>query len=374
MRLLIVTHGLLTAEFGASQLAINLGEALRARGHDITLWSPQPLPPGTRWWRNLQTMRRKLDEFLDTQPPFDFIDCPATFVTRRMNLTATVVVRSTQPEISYFFYSLRRPSARPAEFIRLPFEYAYNFYHLMLVLRGWGRARRIVCLGTLERQWMGRWFPWWREKLGVYLSALARADQDALAEVRRGRAELNKDHTRFLWLGRWTPHKGPDILLDFIRHRTREYPQDTFTIAGCGPKAERDCPPDLIASGVVHIIPTFKRAELFALLARHDAGLFTSKAEGWGLVLNEMLESGMPVYSTHAGGVLDLQPFFESLLLPFPPQTVSRPLETRKELGDYLDTFNWPRIADVYLADILKHAPINSAADLLATPAQHAAE
>ncbi|MFL6210397.1 MAG: glycosyltransferase family 4 protein [Pyrinomonadaceae bacterium] len=373
MRLLIVTHGLLTAEFGASQLALNLCEALRARGHDVTLWSPQPLPAGTRWWRTLQVMRRKLDEFIASQPPFDFIDCPATFVTRNVSSASTVIVRSTQPEIPYFFYGLRRPSTRPAELIRLPFEYAYSFYHLTLVLHGWRRAQRIVCLGTLERQWMSRWFPWWRGKLGLYFSALARADQDALAEVRHGRVKPDEGRTRFLWIGRWTAHKGPDVLLDFIRHRVSEYPQDTFTIAGCGPEAERNCPRDLIESGVVRIIPAFKRRELFALLAGHDAGLFTSKTEGWGLVLNEMLESGMPVYATHAGGVLDLQPFFESLLLPFPPPTL-RSLQTLPELAAYLDTFNWPRIADAYLADILEHAPASKVASLHATQAQHATE
>jgi glycosyltransferase involved in cell wall biosynthesis len=375
MRLLIVTHGLLTAEFGASQLAINLSEALRGQGHDVTLWSPQPLPPGTRWWRTLQAMRRKLDEFLESQPRFDFIDCPATFVTRRVSRASAVVVRSTQPEIPYFFYSLRRPITRPAELVRLPFGYAYNLYHLMLVLCGWKRARRIICLGTLERRWMSRWFSWWRGKLGVYFSALSRADQEALAEVRRARPRPKGGHTRFLWIGRWTAHKGLDLLLDFIRRRSAERPQDTFTIAGCGPEAERACPRDLIESGVVRVIPAFERGELFALFAEHDAGLFTSKSEGWGLVLNEMLESGMPVYATDAGGVLDLRPFFESLLLPFPPQKVST-TATFTKLNDYFDVFNWPRIADAYLTDILEHVSTDKDAGglIAAQSSQHATE
>lgn len=40
----------------------------------------------------------------------------------------------------------------------------------------------------------------------------------------------------------------------------------------------------------------------------YDAGLFTSEAEGWGLSLNEMLESDMPVFATEVGGVRDLRP------------------------------------------------------------------
>lgn len=352
MRILIVTHGPLSTEFGASQLAINLGGGLREHGHDVTLWSPHPLPQDTRWWQTLRVMRARLDVFLESQESFDLIDCPANLITRPARRSAaTVVARSVQPEISYMWASLteRRKRGVIKALAYLPFESAYFFYNVLLLLRGWGRAGRIVCLGSLERQLMSRWFPWWRGKLAHYFVAPSEDDRRALAEVREARGRREADHLRFLWIGRWTAHKGPHVLIDFIKRWHVEHPQDTFTIAGCGPGAEEDCPIELLRSGTIKIIPSFKRAELYPLLASHNIGLFTSKSEGWGLSLNEMLESGMPVFATRAGGAADLQSFFETLL-PFPPTTeVGLLLEGCGVLGSsYYNTFNWPQIAKKY--------------------------
>ncbi|MGA1592888.1 MAG: hypothetical protein ACO36N_05975 [Candidatus Nanopelagicales bacterium] len=64
MRILIVTHAPLSPEFGAGQMAINLGDALRRQGYEVTLWSPHPLPSVSRWFRNIQQlilMRKKLE-------------------------------------------------------------------------------------------------------------------------------------------------------------------------------------------------------------------------------------------------------------------------------------------------------------------------
>lgn len=54
IRLLIVTHAPLSAETGAGQVAINLAEAFRSQGHDVTLWTPHPLPTQTKWWQRAQ--------------------------------------------------------------------------------------------------------------------------------------------------------------------------------------------------------------------------------------------------------------------------------------------------------------------------------
>lgn len=369
MRILIVTHGPLSAEFGASQLAINLCGGLRAHGHDVTLWSPHPLPDGTRWWRTLRAMRARLDEFLNTQESFDVLDCPANLITPRARRSAaTVVARSVQPDILYLWADLARRRGRGVlkTLAYLPFESAYVFYNVARVLGGWARARRIVCLGSLERQWMRRWFPWWRGKLSHYFVAPCEEDRRALAEVRRRRAPRPPDRLRFLWMGRWTAHKGPHVLLDFIRRWHAERPQDTFTIAGCGAGAEKDCPAELLRSGTIKLIPSFKRAELYTLLASHDIGLFTSKVEGWGLSLNEMLESGMPVFATRAGGAQDLSGFFEGALKTFPPgpDAVSNLPAGVNPSENYVEEFAWTRIAEKYAEHISPTIkPANNQAD-----------
>ncbi|HWS99655.1 MAG TPA: glycosyltransferase family 4 protein [Pyrinomonadaceae bacterium] len=355
MRILIVTHAPLSTEFGASQLAINLGAGLGAHGHGVTLWSPHPLPDGARWWQTLRAMRARLDKFLAAQESFDVLDCPANLITRRARRSATTVVaRSVQPELSYLWASLTERKDRGVikTLAYLPFESAYFLYNAALLLRGWGRAGRIACLGSLERQWMSRRFPWWRGKLSHYFVAPSEEDRRALAEVREARGRTAPDRLRFLWVGRWTAHKGPRVLLDFITRWHAERPQDTLTIAGCGAGAEKDCPAELLRTGTIKVIPSFKRAELYGLLAAHDIGLFTSKSEGWGLSLNEMLESGMPVFATRAGGVADLQSFFETLR-PFPPTAEAGLITEGREVSDiYQRTFNWPQVAKTYVESL----------------------
>ncbi len=352
MRILIVTHAALSAELGAGQMAINLGEALRANGHDVTFWSPYPLPKQTRWWQSFQVMRLKLDAFLDTQKPFDVIDIPASFITQKVSQSAQrVVARSVQPDILYILHSLNEPLQRDIKgIILLPFSYLYSFFQIFLVLQGWKRANYILCLGSLEFLWMKKWFPWWRNKLSFYVNALCTSEQIALAQVQIQRQQPSKEKLRFLWIGRWVSHKGTDILLNFITKWLSLRPQDSFTIAGCHTKAQEQISSVLLHSGHLRILPSFTRKELYDLLANHDVGLFTSKVEGWGLVLNEMLESGMPVFATPAGGVPDLQPFANNLLNSFPPtlELISKIPNKLIVIEDYYNTFTWHKIAEYY--------------------------
>ncbi len=361
IRLLIVTHAPLSAELGAGQVALNLAEALRTQGHDVTVWSPYPLPTQTRWWRTIQQMRSKLDEFIETNKPFDIIDTPAMLITRRVSQSTLVVARSVQPYLLYLAHSLNdQLDLSLRGIVRAPFSYLYSIFQIFLVLQGWRRATYILCLGSLELNWMKRWFPWWKTKLMSYLHGLSPADREALAKVRLQRQQHSGESIQFLWIGRWASHKGITELLEFIVKRAALRPQDTFTIAGCGSKAEEDSPPELLRSGKLKILPSFNRNELYSLLSDHNVGLFTSRVEGWGLSLNEMLESGMPVFATSAGGVPDLQPFFQEKLREFPP-----PLELNADIltssifpENYYQVFSWESIAETYANSIF--LPFNS--------------
>lgn len=234
--------------------------------------------------------------------------------------------------------------------IRTLLYYLDLFFLLVLIVPGWSRATYILCLGSLEFHWMRKWLPWWQSKIIYYFNALSGKEQVALTEVRLNRQQRSQDSFRFLWIGRWVTHKGTDILLKFIIEWNDLRPQDTFTIAGCGTAAEKDCPPDLLQSGRVKILPSFDRSQLYSLLDSHDIGLFTSKVEGWGLVLNEMLESGMPVFASPSGGVPDLQPFFKETLKPFPPP-LDLTLNIINKVGfpeEYYQEFTWIKTAHIY--------------------------
>ncbi|MDX6500271.1 MAG: hypothetical protein QOG23_3531 [Blastocatellia bacterium] len=331
---------------------MNFADALRLRGDDVTLWSPQPLPQGTRWWQTLRAMRMRLDRFLKTHQHFDVIDCPSSLITRLVSRSATVVARNTQPDLLYLWIAINRHRDLGFKSVtRFPFECAFTFYHMFLVLLGWGMADRIMCLGNLELRWMNRWFPWWRAKLSSYFIGLSDEDQRALATVRRGRERGVPDQIRFLWIGRWEKHKGPGVLLDFITQWHLKRPQDTFTIAGCGPNAEGSCPAQLLRSGALKIILSFGRDELYRILAEHDVGLFTSKIEGWGLSLNEMLESGMTIFATEAGGANDLRSFFKQQVKPFPPslRAITNLPVSAHPGENYYEEFTWKGIAEKYV-------------------------
>jgi glycosyltransferase involved in cell wall biosynthesis len=353
MRILIITHAPLSAKMGAGQMAVNLAEALRERGHDTTVWSPHPLPPQKRRWQRILWMRSKLNAFIETQPLFDVIDIPAVLITRKVSQSALVVARSVQPDILYLAHSLNPGIERNLKAIsRIPFEGFYTLFHTILVLQGWRRAKYILCLGSLELQWMKKWFPWWKSKLNTYVNALSPTDRKNLSEIRKNRRKPSGKSTRFIWIGRWASHKGITKLLTFIVKRAASHPQDTFTVAGCGTDTEKDFPSELIQSGRLKIIASFDRNQLYSLLASHDVGLFTSRVEGWGLVLNEMLESGMAVFATSAGGVIDLQPFFKTTLKTFPPplELVSATLNSTNNMDTYYALFNWSTTAKFYEA------------------------
>jgi glycosyltransferase involved in cell wall biosynthesis len=351
MRILVVCHPPLSAQFGAAQTALTLAEALRARGHDALAWSPEPLPPGTRWWNLWLRQRRAAEDFAAGHGPFEVIDTPAISATGRLARCGALVVRSVQPELLYLADAITgdlRHRLTPRSLLHA----LQGGPRATAILSGWRRARFILCLGNHELAWMRRRFPRWRGKLGSYLSAPTPAERPALLATRRQRLDgCRREGIRFLWIGRWAAHKGTRRLICFFSARAAAFPADTLTIAGCGPAAERDVPPALLRSGQVRLIPHFQRTELPSLLAGHDAGLFTSPLEGWGLSLNEMLESGLPVYATGAGGVSDLRPFFPVSLRPFPPPARAAlepaPLEDLEANG-YLEKFSWPQIALAY--------------------------
>jgi glycosyltransferase involved in cell wall biosynthesis len=354
MRILLVSHPPLTAESGAAQIALNLTAALRSRGHDAEAWSPEPLP--AHWWDRWRRHRRAIERFATENGPFDVIDCPAVSVSPRLACAAFVVARSVQPELGYIAADLREQLRRPTH--RLPFHALYDAGVAAALLRGWRRAPVLLCLGSAEEGWMRRRFPRLAPKLRHYFVAPDTAERQALAAVReeRRRRSPQGPGTRFLWIGRWVAHKGTARLLRFLAERAAGHPDDMFTLAGCGPDAERDAArllAPLLREGRLRIVPAFSRGELPALLTAHDAGLFTSAVEGWGLSLNEMLEAGLTVYATAAGGVADLRPFWGGRLLPFPPPPGLPTEAPEPDLAAYLSTFSWPEIARRYETDAL---------------------
>ena len=355
MKILVVSHPPLVAELGASQVALQLAAGLRALGHDARAWSPSPLPADTRWWNISLRQRRAMERYAAAHGPFDVIDTPAISASPRLARCGRLVVRSVQPELLDLFHGVQEDLRHRA--VPSPRALAHAALSVPLagaILAGWRRAGAVFALGSRELAWMRRRFPGWAAKTGSYVNAPPAAEQEAFARVRRQR-QAAREHAgppaavRFLWIGRWAPHKGTRRLLSFCGQRLAACPADSVTVAGCGPAAEREIPAEWLRAGRVRLLPSFARSELPGILAAHDAGLFTSTVEGWGLNLNEMLESGLPVYATEAGAVDDLRPYFPSSLRLFPPPERIEPAALEDlEANGYLRRFEWTEIARDY--------------------------
>nr|WP_242019901.1 glycosyltransferase family 4 protein [Nodosilinea sp. FACHB-131] len=201
---------------------------------------------------------------------------------------------------------------------------------------------------------MTKWFPSLREKLSAYYNAISENEQESLKKIRVARSLERLPHIRFLWIGRWVKHKGIKELENFISSWLLSSPQDSFTIAGCGDCETSKSLLRLKKMEQVSIVPNFDRATLLELLNNHDIGLFSSQVEGWGLCLNEMLESGMPVFATNTGGVPDLKQLLGEKVLAFPPNAQSINEVTSQRTFDdiYYNHFSWNSIANSYLEKI----------------------
>jgi glycosyltransferase involved in cell wall biosynthesis len=353
MRILIVCPCPLDPELGAAQIHLNLAEGIRRLGHQVRVWTPLPLPPGVHWSMGVAAMRKKLGAFLEGAERFDVVDCPPALIRARfVRQGATWVCRSVQPDVQYLWEELRRRRLTSiAALAKTVGVGAWSLGTAALIHRGWMVSKLVLCLGAGEKDWIGQRFPRLRHKLHSYEAALSDEDSATLAHVRRARRPRSPtEPVRYLWIGRWAGHKGVDDLVGFLEERVALGTHELFTIAGCGPNGERELS-HLASSRRVRVVPAFRRPELPALLAAHDAGLFTSRAEGWGLALNEMLESGLPVYATRAGGVDDLRGVLGSFVPDFPPPpgALPPPPPAPEVIERYDARFRWLAIAERYV-------------------------
>lgn len=354
LRVLIVSHPRLDPRLGAAQTALELSAALRDRGHDVTTWSPSPLPGRPRGRQAMLAQNDALERYLRRSAPFDVLDVPSVSLTAKVAASGFTVSRSVQPEIEYLLAEIRR-----ALRTRSPWLLAHLLriaYLRPALLGGWRRADRILCLGSIEREAMERRFPALRPKIAQYLCAPPAADRARLLAIRGARPGPGLAPTDALWIGRWAAQKGTDTLIALIE-RLAARSQLRFTIAGAGDAPRTAVPEGLLAAGRVRVVPTFERGELPGLLAAHQIGLFTSSVEGWGVSVNEMLESGLTVYARHAGSVADLAAFFPDTLRPLAAidrLEVAGPEDL--EATGYLATVSWPAIAARYEEDVLTPA------------------
>lgn len=141
---------------------------------------------------------------------------------------------------------------------------------------------------------------------GIDCAALDAARGDSAESRRCVRSEFDIDENAFVWLaaGRLMPAKDYPTLLDAFSGAS--VPNWKLWIAGEGPLLEetRKTIEKKGLSGRVKLLGL--RKDLPALMAGADAFVSSSAWEGFGLVVAEALNAGLPVVSTDSGGVRDI--------------------------------------------------------------------
>ena len=112
----------------------------------------------------------------------------------------------------------------------------------------------------------------------------------------------------FLYVGRFSPEKNLDALLDAMAEYRRRAGQAAWGLLLVGSGPQRGALERRARSSAHVVLSDFKQAdELAALYGAAGALILPSTSEPWGLVVNEAMAAGLPILaSSKVGAALDL--------------------------------------------------------------------
>jgi len=118
------------------------------------------------------------------------------------------------------------------------------------------------------------------------------------------RPEPVTDLRRWIYLGKFAPHKRVDVLLEAFSVIAVERGDLELTLVGTGPLEDR-LRARVTALGLqdrVVFVPSVPHEQVPALLHRHDLLVHPSALETFGMTTVEAVASGLPVLVTASGG------------------------------------------------------------------------
>lgn len=146
---------------------------------------------------------------------------------------------------------------------------------------------------------------------------------------------LNKDEDKFIFLtvGRLVEVKNVGLQIKAIKAIAGEFPNLELLIVGDGPlkKYLADTISDLGLQGRVKLLGKKSAAELVDIYSQADCFLLTSDSEGWGLVVIEAAQVGLPIIMTDVGCAGEVIRDYESGLI-IPKGNEEKLIEKMKEL------------------------------------------
>jgi glycosyltransferase involved in cell wall biosynthesis len=136
---------------------------------------------------------------------------------------------------------------------------------------------------------------------------------------------------RLVAVGRASPEKGFDVLLDAVHIARRDGADVTLDIVGDGPDraALEARSTQLGLAGAVRFLGPLSRVALYERMATAHAVVVPSRREGLGLVAVEALALGRPVIASQVGGLPEVVTAGTGILVPpGDPAALARALQS----------------------------------------------
>jgi len=196
----------------------------------------------------------------------------------------------------------------------LPFEIKQKVGLIFLGLISKIRKYSIIYCAYASRDYHQR-FLFYKRKSKVILNGLTK---------KLDFKDLNNDDY-FLYVGRYNPSKGPDLLLSVFKKYVKINPEAKLKIAGGGWNRNQ------IDNALLNNVELLGNVDdLSELYARAKCFLFTSKTEGFPNVLAEACSFGLPIITTNAGDA-------SVILKDYPNSKIAT---TEKHFSEILNNFD----------------------------------
>ncbi|NVM53889.1 MAG: glycosyltransferase family 4 protein [Candidatus Helarchaeota archaeon] len=135
-----------------------------------------------------------------------------------------------------------------------------------------------------------------------------------------------------LFVGRMSPIKGPQILMQAIPTVIKKFPESIFLFLGDGPLSShlQYISRKLHVTRYVKFMGFISNSEIPKYFAMADLCVIPSLYEPFGLVALESLASGTPILSSIQGGLAEIHKFLKgfSTITPLTPNSVAKQLDS----------------------------------------------
>ena len=328
MRICLFTDSFLPYISGVSSAVFNQANELASRGHEISIFYPRP------------EREDRLAQIAGLDPGIKLFGLPFS-----VPIPNAPKLRFSVP---LFLFTYRRLNIAPPDLIHVHTEFGCGLEGMLL-----GRLKRIPVVGTFhtffaEPEYLKQFhipnFAFTRKGMWKYSvtfynrcshivspsksvrdnlvkrglsksttllsNGIERIDFRPESEIREFRQSLGIDDFAFIYVGRISPEKSLDMLIDAFAQVTRVNPKAKLVIVGAGP-SDPDIDKQLASLEIEDSVVRVGRIERDILMKENypllgDVFITASKTENQPVSLLEAMAFGLPMIGPRAKGIPEL--------------------------------------------------------------------